>query len=284
MNATGYRGSRSILRVGGTLLALLLATGAQAAVVVRKGTGANTAALQNIVDLFRADLGGANNGVGGSFPDGRREVNWDGVPDSFAEPNNLPADFFNVNSPRGVVFHSLLEDADSALGQFMVSARASSGVAVRFGDIDASYGTQFVTFSAERLFMPRQAHAMMVKFYQPGTTMPATTNGFGVVFTDVDGSGSGRTSLVLAYSADNDLLTAVAVPTLNGGLSFVGISYNAGERIDHVIVKAGNKALGAGVIDSASVDAVAMDDIIYGEPQPLGQCSIFKDGFQCSAP
>src|SRR5437868_8958461 len=33
----------------------------------------------------------------------RSEINWDGVPDALAAPNNLPANFFNVNSPRGVV-------------------------------------------------------------------------------------------------------------------------------------------------------------------------------------
>ena len=58
--------------------------------VVRQGSGANTAALQAIVDQFRTDLGGANNGVGGSFRTGRREINWDGVPDNFSEPNNFP--------------------------------------------------------------------------------------------------------------------------------------------------------------------------------------------------
>ena len=73
-----------------------------AAPVVRQGSGVSAAALQSIVDQFRTDLGGANNGVGGSFISGRREVNWDGVPDNFSEPNNLPVDFFNVNSPRGI--------------------------------------------------------------------------------------------------------------------------------------------------------------------------------------
>ena len=40
----------------------------------------------------------------GDFGGLRREINWDGVPDARADPNPLPADFFNVNSPRGVVF------------------------------------------------------------------------------------------------------------------------------------------------------------------------------------
>jgi hypothetical protein len=99
---------------GRTLAALVLCAAggalapasAPAAVVLRSDSGANAAAIQAEVDQFRADLGGANNGTGGTFPSGRREINWDGVPDSNAEPNNLPFNFFNVTSPRGAVFQS----------------------------------------------------------------------------------------------------------------------------------------------------------------------------------
>ena len=98
-----------------------------AAPVVRQGSGANTAALQAIVDQFRTDLGGANNGVGGSFRTGRREINWDGVPDNFSEPNDLPIDFFNVNSPRGVIFNAIEDETGAALNKFAVSATAASG-------------------------------------------------------------------------------------------------------------------------------------------------------------
>ena len=72
------------------LFTMLLSQSMMAAPVVRQGTGANTAALQGIVDTFRNDLGGTNNGVGGSFVDGRREINWDGVPDSFAVCRSVP--------------------------------------------------------------------------------------------------------------------------------------------------------------------------------------------------
>ncbi|HEX8734477.1 MAG TPA: hypothetical protein VF721_04090, partial [Pyrinomonadaceae bacterium] len=59
------------------VLVLALTINNFAAPVVRQGAGANAAGLQATVDLFRTDLGGANNGVGGSFTSGRREVNWD---------------------------------------------------------------------------------------------------------------------------------------------------------------------------------------------------------------
>src|SRR5687767_4625236 len=82
-----------------------LGSSVMAAPVVRQVGGANAAAIQTIVATLRADLGGAYNGVGGSFISGRREINWDGVPDANSQPNSLANNFFNVNSPRGLVFN-----------------------------------------------------------------------------------------------------------------------------------------------------------------------------------
>jgi len=62
--------------------------------VVRQIVGQTPAAIQSVVDQFRADLGGAlNPNNGQSFTNGRREINWDGVPDNFSAPNNMPANF-----------------------------------------------------------------------------------------------------------------------------------------------------------------------------------------------
>lgn len=256
-----------------------MAIPAFAAPVVRRGHGANPAAVQTIVDQFRADLGGANNGVGGSFPGGRREINWDGVPNSFATPNFLPPDFFNVTSPRGVVFHTVLEES-GAYNDFIVSASTASGVAVRFGNINPNYSSNFVTFTAERLFTPRNARAMEVLFFQPGTTNRAVVGGFGVMFSDVSiGSGT----LLQLYAPDGTQLTSVAAEVEEGGLSFVGVSFDAGEVVDHVIIRSGTHALSASNNDGAGVDVVAMDDFIYGEPRPATGC-IFVDGFDCHVP
>lgn len=254
--------------LSGIIAMLVFANISSAASVVRQGSGANAAALQAVVDQFRTDLGGANNGVGGSFTNGRREINWDGVPDNFSEPNNLPVDFFNVNSPRGVIFNAIEDETGAGLNQFAVSSTTASGVPVRFGNLNASYSNIFTTFSAQRLFTVRNAHIMEVNFVIPGTNIPATVNGFGVVFCDVDSGTGGSRSLIRVYGADGRQLAGASAPVLDNGLSFVGISFNAGERIARVVIESGNALLSSGNTDGVNgVDVVAMDDFIYGEPR-----------------
>ena len=239
------------------LLPLLVGREAHAAPVVRSASGANAAAIQASVDQFRADLGSLNANVAGSFLTGRREINWDGVPDTSAAPNNLPADFFNVNSPRGVVF-------STAGTGFRVSADSSnpSGTPFQFGDIDANYPTIFEPFSAERLFTAIGSNILDVTFFVPGTSIPATTNGFGVVFSDVDSASS--TSVAFFDAAGNSLGIFLA-PSFSGSqtFSFVGVSFNAGERVARVRITSGSQILNPGNLAS---DLVVMDDFIYGEP------------------
>jgi len=239
-----------------------------AAQVNRTAAGANAAAIQATVDQFRADLGGANNGVGSSFTSGRREVNWDGVPDAFASPNNLPVDFFNVNSPRGLMLDSATFDL------LRVSANAGSGTAVRFGDIDPSYTNSFQVFSAERLFAAISTSStddgqmIEISFFIPGTKIPATVSGFGAVFTDVDFA---NLNGIACYGADGKVLgNPVVAPVDNNGLSFVGISFNAGERIARVKLVTGGYVLSPGNADPPpDHDSVAFDDFIYGEPRAM---------------
>jgi len=252
----------------GIAAVLTVSNTANAAPVVRQGSGANAAALQAIVDQFRTDLGGANNGVGGLFTSGRREINWDGVPDNFSEPNNFPTNFFNVNSPRGIIFNAVEDATGAALNQFAVSSTAASGVPVRFGNLNAAYSNIFQTFSAQRLFIARNTHIMEVSFFIPGTKIPATVKGFGVVFADVDSATGGNRSLIRCYGTDGGQLSAASAGVLDNGLSFVGISFNAGERISRCVIESGNAALSAANNDGVNgVDVVAMDDFIYGEPR-----------------
>src|SRR5688500_7204031 len=205
---------------------------ALAAPVVRQVAGANAAAIQAMVDQFRADLGPLNPNNGQSFTSGRREINWDGVPDSASEPNNFPVDFFNVNSPRGVIFNAIETDTGSALNHFGVSSTAASGVPVRFGNINAGYSTIFQTFSSQRLFIARNTPNLEITFLVPGTNIPATVSGFGIVFADVDSATGGSRTLIRLYGPDGrQLQGAASAPVADGGLSFIGVSYNAGERV-----------------------------------------------------
>jgi hypothetical protein len=259
---------------------LLLAVGpVSAGPVIRQFIGANAAAIQAGVDQFRTDLGGANNGVGGSFTSGRREINWDGVPANFSEPNNLPANFFNVNSPRGIIFNAIETDTGAALNRFAVSATAASGVAVRFGNINASYSTIFQAFSGQQLFIARNTPNLEITFFIPGTKIPATVSGFGLVFADVDSSTGGSRSLIRCYGPDGAQLSAASAGVADGGLSFVGISFSGGERVARVVIESGNIGLSATNIDgTGGVDVVAMDDFIYGEPRAMQSHSSDYDG------
>jgi hypothetical protein len=252
----------------------LLASSANANPVIRQATGVNAAAIQATVDQFRADLGTLNPNNGQSFMAGRREINWDGVPDNFSAPNFMPNDFFNVNSPRGVLFSS--NSGNSSLlasGQqaFQVSADDSNptSTAVRFGNIDPTYAANFQTFSAQRLFTVFDSNVVEVSFFIPGTTIPATVNGFGAVFSDVDTA----TTRILLFDAKGKRLPGpsfVPIPgTDSNNLSFLGVSYNTGERIARVVIIAGTAELKFTNVDSNNTvkDVVAMDDFIYGEPR-----------------
>jgi hypothetical protein len=120
---------------------------------------------------------------------------------------------------------------------------------------------------------------MEVTFFIPGTKIPATVSGFGLVLADVDSATGGNRSLIRVYGADGTQLSAASAPVLDNGLSFVGISFNAGERIARVVIEFGNSALSATNNDGVDgVDIVAMDDFIYGEPRAMQHHASDYDG------
>ena len=245
--------------MSGLMAGFLITASPGGAQTIREATGANAAGIQATVDAFRTDLGTLNPNNPGSVGSGRREINWDGVPDADAAPGRFPGDFFNKISPRGAIFESA--------GSFQVSADAANPAAapVRFGNLNANYVTNFATFSPERLFATLGSNVLDVVFVVPGSTTPATTRGFGAVFTDVDQAGSTRLEF---FDETGDLLLARDVLSTagDGSLSFLGISYSD-PRIARVRITAGNGALGPDDITQAGMlDAVAMDDFIYGEP------------------
>jgi hypothetical protein len=224
---------------------------------VFEASGATPADIQTAVDAFR-DFLGPNNGIGGTFPTGRREINWDGVPDAFSAPNLLPTNFFNSNSPRGGVFFT------PGTG-FEVSANLvnPTNTPVRFGNIHPVYPALFSTFSPQRLFTALDSNITEQLFFIPGTTQSATSNGFGAVFTDVNVDDSTKIEYL---DVNGNLLFSRNVlpgPTNRGSLSFLGVGFDTA-NVFLVRITSGNR-----ILKTPSRDVVVMDDFIYGEPQAL---------------
>jgi hypothetical protein len=237
---------------------LLSSTFAPAAPVVFESSGAEPADIQAAVDAFRTFLGALNPNVAGSFPSGRREINWDGVPDAFSAPNNLPADFFNANSPRGAVFFT------PGTG-FQVSADSShpTNTPVLFGNLHPAFPLMFSTFSPQRLFTALHSNVVETLFFVPGSHEGATVNGFGSVFTDVNSGGSTKIEYFDAKGALLFTRNVLRGTTPRGSLSFLGVGFDAGERVFAVRITSGNRAP-----ETPARDVVVMDDFLYGEPQP----------------
>ena len=243
------------LAAAGLTLVLNVTTTA-AAPITFSASGSSPAGIQATVDAYRADLGTLNPNVAGSFGSGRREINWDGVPDAFSAPNLFPANFFNVNSPRGVLF-------TTPGTSFQVSATAASGTPVEFGNISATYPGLFQTFSAQRLFTALGSNVLDVNFFVPGTTIPALTRGFGSVFADVD---LANTTSLQFFDASNTSLGTFFVPagtTANESLSFFGVDFGS-NIVARVHITNGNAALGPN--EAGALDLVVMDDFLFGEP------------------
>jgi hypothetical protein len=226
--------------------------------------------IQTSVDGFRNFLG-RNNLVGGTFKDGRREINWDGVPDAFAAPNNMSANFFDANSPRGVVFFT-------PGSGFQISA--NQGVApIRFDNLRPNASRLFNVFSPQRLFTALDSTIVETLFFVPGTVQPATTKGFGAVFTQVDREESTK---IEYFDANGSLLATAFAPPAEGKqtLSFIGVAFDAGEQAFLVRITSGDVKLGEKQDDAKlgekrddGRDLVVTDDFIYGEPQRLSTTS-----------
>lgn len=215
-------------------------------------TGVDTAAIQGVVDAFRNAVGSPNNGnAPGPFSGGRREINWDGG-GATAAATTFPIPMTNFNTAtvaRGAVF-------TTPGTAFEISGQPTP----EFGDLNATYPSIFTTFSSPRLFTPLGSNITDVHFFRPGTDVPATTNGFGAVFTDVD---LPATTSIEYFNNAGESLGKVFVPPANNGLSFVGVVFS-GERVALARITSGNTAPGPS--ESSSVDVVVMDDFVYGEP------------------
>jgi hypothetical protein len=205
------------------------------------------------LDEFRTTIGPLNttpNATGG-----RREVNWDGVPDSLLN-KALPHNFFN---PVG-------NDAPAARQRGLVyddgTFQASSS---RFDHLNPEAASEFVAFSGDKLFANVSKLQWPIGFEVAGQNQPASVKAFGMVFADVDVEGS----VTLQFFNGNVSLGKYNVPASNAisKFSFFGIHFH-NRSITKVIVQHqgrisdGKKDISQGGQD----DLVVIDDIIYSEP------------------
>lgn len=244
---------KSAATVSATVAALLLAPAAGAAMITFEAAG-DAAAITVVRDAFRTTVGGDTiAGANGSFGGLRREINWDGVGNGFADPAPLPANFFNVNSPRGAVFST------PGTG-FLVSANAGQPTPTLFG-----FSSDFQTFSAQRLFTAINSNITEVTFFVPGTTTAATTSAFAAIFVDVEVAG--LTRMEFFDDSGTSIYSRAVLAGRNQGLSFLGAVANAGERISRVRLTSGlNTIVANGVLGNPNDDVVVMDDFLYAEP------------------
>jgi hypothetical protein len=207
------------------------------------------------VASFKTTVGNLNTTTGVSF--GRREINWDGIPDSFALVN-IPSDFFNPVDPtanaqlqRGIAYERS--------GNFRVSSNG-------FSDIRTQAIADVKPFSGGKTFANVSAFAWPVEFEVAGQRTKAAVKSFAVVFTGVN---LANTTFIEPFDGQKSLGKFFAIP-YNGisNHSFVGVHFST-HKITSVNIVHGNGLIASTDIDIANggnKDLVALDDIIYSEP------------------
>ncbi len=215
------------------------------------GSGDITAAVAE----FRAALGDPNNGgTAGGQAAGRREVNWDGVPADQTNTDSFPGDFFNTRSPRGLIVTT--------------AGRGFRTSDTNVSDLDASFAQEFAPFSPRKTFLSIGSNVSDVSFRVAGSTQVAAVRGFGVVFSDVDRSGT-----TLEFFGREGVLGRFEAPARGAGssLSFLGVVFE-GKIVTGVRIVAGTGAVAPGVRDvsaGGTQDLVIMDDFFYDEPAAI---------------
>lgn len=206
------------------------------------------------LNAFRNTLGTENFTTGQTT--GRREINWDGVPDNMTGIK-LPNDFFNpteTSSPesrkRGLLY--------AASSDAMVSKTS-------FAEVNTEAASEFSPFSGNKSFAVVNALEWPVEFRVSGTNTAATIKGMGIVFSDVDKANStfieffeDNTSLGKYYAAPHDP---------SGTYSFLGVYFPNGKITS---VKVGHEGMLASgekdITQGGNKDLVVLDDFIYSEP------------------
>jgi len=217
--------------------------------------------VQGAIDEFRGLLGANNGNATGSQSTGRREINWDGVPDSLSAPNEYPGNFFNspyFGLTRGI------EITTPGTG-LSVSADDSNPTnsLTSFGHINPTYTNIFPPFSGQRIFSPVGSNIADIRFYVPSTSTPAVVQGFGAVYIDVDREENAAFEF---FDINENSLGVYGTAALNEGHVFLAVLFDS-PIVHHIRIEYGNSALGPN--DGGAIDVSVMDDFIFAEPQEV---------------
>jgi hypothetical protein len=248
-----------------------------AAPVIFADTGPDAVGIQTGVDAFRAALGNPDNlSFLGSLPTGHREINWDGGNSTNINAGPATSPFNGFRNTRGASF------ATTGIGGFTQASLDPAGTG-DLGEINSTYTTAFSTFSPSRLFTPLGSNVTQATFFIPGSNgaVQATVSGFGAVFTDVDLATSTTLQFFDFSGASLGIFavppgTTAGAPDPNGSLSFLGVLFDAGERIARVQITSGTTALGPNDDPANGVDIVVMDDFIFAEPRAIAEPTILS--------
>ena len=240
-----------------TLFATTVPASAAPKFAVTQATGANAAAIQGAVTAFRTDLGSAACVAGSSC----RNIGWDGVPDERADPAFMPEGQF---IGAGALFRTPAPGIGVQVSGDTMTPFADPDL-TDFGETNSTYVDAFEAFSAPRLFTSIGSNVIETRFVVPNTGTPADTNGFGVVFSDVNTAGP---TTMQYFNAKGKSLGTFVVPATAGQqtFSFLGVIFDK-KRIARVLITQGTRGIAPGINDAPpATDLVVTDDFMFGFP------------------
>ena len=202
---------------------------------------------------FRNTLGNLNTAPGAVG--GRREINWDGIPDNLLD-KPLAGNFFNqVGDGVSALLQRGLKYGD---GEFQASANL-------FVQVNGDAATEFKAFSGNKVFANISAIDWPVGFEVAGQATPATVSAFGMVFADVDLANT----VSLEFFDGEKSMGKFFVPAQTAGnkFSFLGVVFH-NRQISSVKVHHQGRLIDGGkdISQGGHHDLIVIDDLIYSEP------------------
>ena len=221
-------------------------------VIVFQASGSITTEM----DKFRQTIGGNLNTAPGAS-DGRREIDWDGVPAELLE-TDLPLDFFNPTAPESPAIRQRGLTYPSGASGFQVSNNS-------FAAVNSQASSSFNAFSGNNTFANVRSKAWDMKFQIPGKNIDATVKAFGLVLSGVDQPNS--TSLEF-FNGSKSLGKFFAPPhDSSSSFSFLGV-YFKNEKVTSITVNHQGILIDgeADISNGGSNDLIVLDDFVYSEP------------------